>query len=269
MALDFKGDALRQKQQATWAAGDYQKIAALVTGEVEWLVERMDLDAGARVLDVAAGTGNAALAAARRNAKVTACDFVPALLDHAVKRAGAEGLEIVTEPADCEALPFGDGVFDAAVSSFGIMFAAGHEKAASEIARVVRRGGRIGLANWTPQGFIGQLLKTVGRHLPPPPAGMQPPVLWGDADHLRQLFPGATLDIVEREFVFRFASAEDWVAFFRAYYGPTNRAFAALDEAGAAALHEEIVALLGAHNRAERGLKVPSSYLDVIVTLDG
>lgn len=267
MALDFKGDALKAKQQATWAAGDYQRIASLVVGEAEALVERMDLFAGARVLDVAAGTGNAALAAARRGAVVTATDFVPALLDRAALRARTEELEIETVPADCEVLPFEDGAFDAAVSSFGVMFAPDHARAAREIARVVRKGGRIGMANWTPDGFIGQLLGTVGRHLPPPPAGMQPPVLWGDEDHLRVLFPGADIDIVTREFVFRFGSADDWVAHFRAYYGPTNRAFAALGAAEARGLHDDIVALLESANTATGTLRVPSRYLDVIVTL--
>jgi SAM-dependent methyltransferase len=268
MALSFKDDALKAKQQATWQAGDYHKIGSLVVGEAERLVERMDLAAGAKVLDVAAGTGNAALAAARRNAVVTATDFVPALLDHAYLRAKAEGLELSTVAADCESLPFEDGSFDAAVSSFGIMFAPNHEQAAREIARVVRKGGKVGLANWTPTGFIGQLLKTVGQFMPPPPPGMQSPVLWGAEDHLRKLFPGAELDIAERDFVFRFASTEDWIDHFRAYYGPTNRAFAIQSAAEAEALHGKIKALLDSANTAEKTLRVPSSYLEVVITVE-
>lgn len=267
MALDFKDDALKAKQQATWQAGDYRKIGALVVGEAERLVERMDLAAGATVLDVAAGTGNAALAAARRNAVVTATDFVPALLDQASARAKAEGVSLSTVTADCEALPFEDGSFDAAVSSFGIMFAPNHQRAAREIARVVRKGGKIGLANWTPTGFIGQLLKTVGQFMPPPPAGMQSPVLWGAEEHLRGLFPGARLEIVERDFVFRFLSAADWIDHFRSYYGPTNRAFAMLDAAEAEALRGKIEALLDSANTAETTLRVPSSYLEVVISV--
>lgn len=267
MPLDFKNDALKTKLQATWSAGEYHKMGSLAVGAAEMLVEKMDIAAGTRLLDVAAATGNAALAAARRNAVVTATDFVPDLLDLAEKRAGVEGVELATVAADCEALPFEDGSFDAAVSSFGIMFAPDHEKAASEIARVVRGGGKIGLANWTPDGFIGRLLKTVGKHMPPPPPGSQPPFLWGNEDHLRELFPNAAIKVQERDLVFRFPNSKAWVDHFRTYYGPTNRGFASLDKADAKVLEEEVLALLDEHNTDNQALRVPSSYLEVSVTV--
>ena len=265
MTLHFKDDALKAKQQSTWAAGDYRKIGSLVVAEAENLVERMDLPAGAHVLDVAAGTGNAALAAALRNAIATATDFVPQLLDHAKARAHAEGLELFTQAADCEALPFSDGAFDAAVSTFGVMFAPNHAQAAREMARVVRKGGKIGLASWTPTGFIGQLLKTVGKHMPPPPAGTLPPTLWGDEAHLKELFPGAVVEVKERAFVFRFTSASDWVDRFRTCYGPTNRAFASLDAFASEALEQEIIALLEDLNTVTNSLRVASTYVEAVI----
>lgn len=258
--------AIKQRQQATWAAGDYAVVGTTLQIVGELLCEAIDLRAGERVLDVAAGNGNASLAAARRFAQVTSTDYVPALLERGRERAAAERFDIAFQQADAEALPFADGAFDAVVSTFGVMFTPNQEQAAAEMLRVVRKGGRIGLANWTPEGFIGQLFKTIGKHMPPP-AGVKSPALWGTEARLAELFPGQQIKDSPQIFNFRYKSPAHWLEIFKTYYGPTNRAFAALDAEKGAALEADIVALL---NRMNRGgadtLIVPSEYLEVVVT---
>ena len=263
-APDFA--AIKQRQQATWAAGDYAVVGTTLQIVGERLCEAVDLRAGERVLDVAAGNGNATLAAARRFAQVTSTDYVGALLDRAKERAAAERLVVAFQEADAEALPFADGSFDAALSTFGVMFTPNQEKAAAELARVVRKGGRIGLANWTPDGFIGQLFKTIGKHVPPP-AGVKSPALWGTEARLAELFPGLEVKATKQVFNLRYRSPGHWLEVFKTYYGPTNRAFAALDAEKGAALEADIVELLGRMNRGGQDtLIVPSEYLEVVVT---
>ncbi len=258
--------AIKQRQQAVWASGDYAVIGTTLQIVGERLCEAIDLRAGERVLDVAAGNGNASLAAARHFAAVTSTDYVGALLERGRERAEAERLDITFREADAEALPFADASFDAALSSFGVMFAPHQEQAAFELARVVRRGGRIGLANWTPDGFIGQLFRTIGRHVPPP-AGVRSPALWGSAARLGELFPGQQVSAEKRIFHFRYESPAHWLSVFRRLYGPTHRAFAALDPAGQAALEADILDLLQRFNRGgAQTLIVPSEYLEVVVT---
>jgi ubiquinone/menaquinone biosynthesis C-methylase UbiE len=257
--------AIKQRQQATWATGDYSVIGTTLQIVGEQLCEAIDLRAGERVLDVAAGNGNATLAAARRFTQVTSTDYVGALLDRARERAAAERLSIDFREADAENLPFADESFDAVVSTFGVMFTPNQERAAAELARVVRPGGRIGLANWTPEGFIGQLFKTIGRHLPPP-ADVASPSLWGTERRLRELFPGCRLSWSKRIFNFRYKSAEHWLDIFKTYYGPTNRAFAALAEEKRAELDADIAALLHEFDRGdERGLVVASDYIEAVI----
>jgi ubiquinone/menaquinone biosynthesis C-methylase UbiE len=256
---------IKQRQQATWAAGDYAVIGTTLQIVGENLCEAIDLCAGETVLDVAAGNGNACLAAARRYAEVIATDYVPKLLEQAKNRAEAEGLSIIFETADAEDLPYENGSFDVALSTFGVMFTPNQAKAASEMARVVRKGGRIGMANWTPESYIGQLFKIIGSHVPPP-AGVQPPSLWGTEARLKELFAGHKVSMTKRMFNFRYKSPEHWLDVFRTYYGPTNRAFAALNEPGQKALRADIMALLERLNVAgKRALVVPSEYLEVVV----
>ena len=233
----------------------------------EELCEAVDLRSTDRVIDVAAGNGNASLAAARRFADVTSTDYVSALLEKGMRRAAADGLPMMTRVADAENLPFPDGEFDVALSTFGVMFAPNQPRAAAELLRVVRPGGRIGLANWTPEGFIGELFRVMARFVPPPP-GLAPPAAWGTEPRLVELFghQASGLRSRQREFVFRYRSAEHWVELFRDYYGPTHRAFAALDEAGKKALHEALLNLLAKYNRGGRDtLIVPSDYLEVVI----
>jgi SAM-dependent methyltransferase len=265
-APDFA--AIKQRQQATWASGDFAVIGTTLQIVGESLAEAVDVRAGERVLDVAAGNGNASLAAARRFAKVTSTDYVPALLEKGRARAGGEGLPVQFQEADAEDLPFDDGSFDVALSTFGAMFTPDHARAAREMLRVVRNGGRIGLANWTPQGFIGCLFKVIGAHLPPP-AGLKSPALWGNESHIVELFGAraAHIQCQRRIFNFRYRSAAHWVQVFRDYYGPTHKAFAALDEVARPALERDIVALLEQMNTAGSGsLVVPGEYLEVVIT---
>lgn len=260
--------ALKTRQQATWASGDFAVVGTTLQIVGEQLAESIDVKAGERVLDVAAGNGNATLAAARRFADVTSTDYVGSLLDKGAARAAAEGLSVQFQVADVENLPFADGQFDIVLSTYGVMFAPDHARSASEMLRVLRPGGRIGLANWTPTGFIGRLFKTLGRHLPPP-AGVQSPALWGTEAHLRTLFgaQAASIRCTPRLFAMRYRSAAHWVQIFRDYYGPTHKAFLALDEAGQKALERDIVALLEELNVAgPDSLVVPSEYLEVVIT---
>jgi ubiquinone/menaquinone biosynthesis C-methylase UbiE len=265
VAPDFA--AIKQRQQAAWAAGDFGHIGTRLQIVGESLCEAVDLRAGEKVLDVAAGNGNAALAAARRYAQVTASDYVPELLAHAARRAAADGLPLVTQVADAENLPFADGAFDVVLSTYGAMFAPNQERTAAELLRVTRPGGRIGLANWTPEGFIGELFRVVGR-LVPPPAGLQPASAWGTETRLVSLFgPQArSIGAERRMYNFRFESAEHWIDIFRTYYGPVLKAFVALDATGQQALHTALLELLARYNRGgDATLIVPGEYLEVVI----
>jgi len=265
-ASDFT--AIKQRQQATWASGDYAAIGTTLQIVGETLAEAADVRAGQAVLDVAAGNGNASLAAARRHAVVTSTDYVQSLLDKGRARAEAEHLPMQFQLADAEALPFGNESFDVVLSTFGVMFTPDHRRAASEMLRVLRHGGRIALANWTPGGFIGRLFKVIGAHVSPP-AGVQPPSLWGTEPHIVELFgaQAAQIRCERRLFNFRYRSAAHWVQVFRDLYGPTHKAFAALDAAGALSLEQAITALLDELNvAAPDSLVVPSEYLEVVIT---
>jgi ubiquinone/menaquinone biosynthesis C-methylase UbiE len=259
--------AVKARQQGAWASGNYAVVGTTLQIVGERLCESLDLRAGERVLDVAAGNGNATLAAARRWCEVTSTDYVPALLEQGRRRAEAEGLTVDFLPADAEALPFSDEHFDVVVSTFGVMFTPDQDKAAGEMLRVCKRGGRIGLANWTPDGFIGQLFKTIGRHVPPP-AGVQPPSLWGTAARLEELFgASAGLSIGTQAFVFRYRSPGHWIDVFRNWYGPVHKAFGALTPEKQADLEKDLLDLISRFNRAKDGtMVVPSDYLEVIAT---
>ncbi|MEX2632019.1 MAG: methyltransferase domain-containing protein [Tistlia sp.] len=259
--------AVKVRQQTAWSSGDYAVVGTTLQIVGEALCEALDLRPGQRVLDVAAGNGNATLAAARRWCEVTSTDYVPALLARGRERAAAERLEIEFRQADAEALPFPDASFDVAVSTFGVMFTPDQAQAAAELARVCRPGGKIGLANWTPEGFIGQLFKTIGKHLPPP-AGVKSPALWGTRAALEELFGPTAAEIrtEPRSFVFRYRSVEHWLEVFRTYYGPVHKAFGALDEEAQLALTADLTALLERFNRSgDQTLIVPSEYLEVVV----
>jgi ubiquinone/menaquinone biosynthesis C-methylase UbiE len=259
--------SIKTRQQATWASGDYAVIGTTLQIVGEQLCEAVDVCAGERVLDVAAGNGNATLAAARRFAQVTSTDYVPALLDVGRRRAEAEGLAVTFEVADAEALPYPDASFDVVLSTFGVMFTAAQEQAAGELRRVCRPGGRIGLACWTPTGFLGDLFKVVGKHVPPMP-GVRSPLLWGTEAHIRTLFEDATsIKPTLRQFVFRYRSAEHFVEVFRAFYGPVHKAFASLDAARQAGLDADLVSLLRHANRGGgSGLVVPAEYMETVIT---
>jgi ubiquinone/menaquinone biosynthesis C-methylase UbiE len=259
--------AIKTKQQTTWASGDYAAIGTTLQIVGETLAEAADVCAGERVIDIAAGNGNATLAAARRFAHVTSTDYVPALLDKGAARVRAEGLTVKFEVADAEALPFADDSFDVALSTFGIMFTADHERAAAEALRVVRSGGRIGMANWTPEGFIGRLFKLIGEHLPPP-AGLKSPALWGTEPYIVQLFGRQAMDIrcERRIFNFRYESPAHWVQIFRDLYGPTHKAFAALPAEGQVRLEAALIELLERLNvGGRRSLVVPGEYLETVI----
>jgi ubiquinone/menaquinone biosynthesis C-methylase UbiE len=261
-------NALKTRQQTAWASGDYAVIGTTLQIVGEQLAEACDLLCDERVLDVAAGNGNATLAAARRGCRVTSTDYVPALLDRGAERARAERLTVDFQVADAEALPFADASFDAVLSTFGVMFSPDQPKAAAELARMCRPGGRIGLANWTPEGFIGQVFKTLGRHLPPPP-GVQSPSLWGVQAHLQTLFGGAaaTIAVTPRLFNFRYRSAAHFIDVFRTWYGPIHKAFAALPAEAAAALEGDLTQLMNRMNHAgAASLVIPSEYLEVVIT---
>lgn len=259
---------LKNRQRTAWASGDYAVIGTTLQLVGERLAEACDLRWDERVLDVAAGNGNATLAAARRGCAVTSTDYVPGLLDLGADRARAEHLDVAFEVADAEALPYADASFDAVLSTFGVMFAPDHRKSASEMLRVCRPGGRIGLANWTPEGFIGQMFKVLGRHVPPPP-GMQPPPLWGVETHLHELFgeQAADIAVTRRTFNFRYRSAAHFIEIFRTWYGPVHKAFASLPTDLAVTLERDLAELLDGMNQAgSASLVVPSEYLEVVVT---
>jgi len=260
--------AIKTRQQLTWASGDFGRIGVLLQIVGETLCEAVDLRSSDKVLDVAAGNGNASLAAARRFADVTSTDYVPALLEQGRRRAETEGLPMTIRVADAEDLPFGEGEFDVALSTFGVMFAPNQARAAAELLRVVKPGGRIGLASWTPDGFIGQLFRLVGS-LVPPPAGVASPAAWGTETRIVELFGPNASDIrtQRKPYVFRFRSAEHWIEIFRRFYGPVHKAFAALGAPGQEALHDGLLELLEKFNRGGRAsLIVPADYLEAVVT---
>lgn len=258
--------AIKERMRKIWTSGDYAKIGnpLIIMGEL--LCEAVDLRAGDKVLDVATGSGNTALSATRRFCEVTGMDLAPESIEHARRRAEAEGMEITFEVGDAEDLPYPDASFDVVLSTLGVMFCPNQEKAAGELLRVCRSGGKIGLANWTPDGFIGNMFRTLGKHVPPPP-GMKPPPLWGTEERLRELFGEgvSSLKTTRLSYVFRFLSAEHFVEHFRAYYGPTLRAFEALDPAGQDALVRDLQELLKLWNTSGDGtLAVRSDYLEVV-----
>ena len=259
--------AIKTKQNAAWASGDYSRVGVTLQMVGESLAETLDLRPGASVLDVAAGNGNATLAFARRGCLVTSTDYVDTLLARGRARAEAEGLDVRYEIADAEALPYNDSTFDGVVSTFGVMFAPNQDKAAGELLRVCRPHGTIGLANWTPAGFIGQVFQTLGKHVAPP-AGVYSPARWGNESWITQTFgPHARSIAVElRTFVFRYASPEQFVDVFRTYYGPIHKAFLALDATGQAALGADLIEAVARFNTATDGsMRVPSEYAEVVI----
>ncbi len=263
--------AIKTRQQAAWSSGNYAVVGTTLQIVGEMLCDAAGVNADERVLDVAAGNGNATLAAARRFAKVTSTDYVPALLDSARLRSEAEGHAIDFRVADAESLPFDDGAFDVALSTFGVMFTPDQERAASELLRVVRPGGRIGLANWTPGGFIGQVFATLGRHVPPAP-GLKPPSRWGTRDWLEAVFGphAAEIHVTPRDFVFRYRSPGHWLDVFRTWYGPMHKAFRGLDAAGQQALAQDLTDLIRRFDRSGgAAMVVPSEYLEVVIERSG
>jgi SAM-dependent methyltransferase len=259
-------NTLKARQRGAWSSGDYAIVGTTLQIVGEELCEALDIRAGQSVLDVAAGNGNATLAAARRWCHVVSTDYVPSLLERGRTRAAADGLAVEFKEADAEALPFADGAFDAVVSTFGVMFTPNQDRAAKELLRVCRSGGKIGLANWTPEGFIGQLFKTLGRYLPPP-AGVKSPALWGTRARIDEMFAGSDIQTARRHFVFRYRSPEHFLEIFRTYYGPVLKAFAALDGASQDGLKRDILALIATMNRsADETMVLPGEYLEIIVT---
>jgi ubiquinone/menaquinone biosynthesis C-methylase UbiE len=259
---------IKARQQGAWAAGDYAVVGTTLQIVGEELCEALDLSSNHKVLDVAAGNGNVALAAARRWSTVVATDYVPALLERARERAAAERLSIEFREADAEALPFSEESFDIVVSAFGVMFTPDQDRAAAELFRVCKGGGKIGLANWTPDGFIGQMFKTIGQHVAPSPAARSP-ALWGTRARVEELFGhhAASIKCVRRDFVFRYRSAEHWLDVFRTWYGPVLRTFAALAPSAQSALERDLIELVDRFNRSRDGsMIVPSEYLEVVIT---
>ena len=259
--------AVKARQQVAWSTGDYAVVGTTLQIVGENLCEALDLRSGARVLDVAAGNGNATLAAARRWCDVTSTDYVASLLESGRARAQAEGHPIHFQEADAENLPFPDASFDVVLSTFGVMFTPNQDKAANELARVCKPGGRIGLANWTPESFIGQVFKTIGKYIPPAP-GVKSPALWGTKARLEGLFGQTAREIrtASREFTFRYRSPTHWLEVFRTYYGPMNKAFGALDAEKQAAFTLDLLSLMASHNRSgDRTLVLPSEYLEVVI----
>jgi ubiquinone/menaquinone biosynthesis C-methylase UbiE len=258
---------IKTRQQAAWSSGDYARIGQTLQIVGETLAEALDLRGGPTVLDVAAGNGNVTLAAARRWCKVTSTDYVPALLEAGRARAAADGLTVEFREADAEALPFDNNSFDAVVSTFGVMFTPNQDKAAAEMARVCRRGGKIGLANWTPEGFIGQVFKIIGKYLPPA-TGAKSPALWGTKARLTELFRDVTASVSAepRNFNFRYCSPEHFIDVFKAYYGPMLKAFGALDTVEQKNLRKDLLALIARLNKADDGsMVVPGEYLEVVI----
>jgi ubiquinone/menaquinone biosynthesis C-methylase UbiE len=259
--------ALKARQHGAWSSGDYAVVGTTLQIVGEELCEAIDIRAGQKVLDVAAGNGNATLAAARRWCDVVSTDYVPSLLERGQLRARADGLKVEFKEADAEALSLDDAAFDVVMSTFGVMFTPDQDRAAAELLRVCKHGGKIGLANWTPEGFIGQLFKTLGKHLPPP-AGARSPALWGTEARINEMFgpQAAAIKIERRHFNFRYRSPEHFLDVFKNFYGPMLKAFAALDTANQQRLRDDILALVATMNRASDGtMVVPSEYLEIVI----
>jgi SAM-dependent methyltransferase len=259
--------AIKGRQQKAWSAGDYGKVGVTLLMMAELVAEAADLHPGERVLDVACGNGNTVLAAARRFCEVVGIDYVPMLLDEGRQRARAEGLPVDFQEGDAEAVSFPDASFDVVLSTIGVIFAPDQEKAAGELMRVCKPGGRIAMANWVPDGYVGDLFRTMGKHVPPPP-GLKSPFRWGTQEGMRELFGGGigSLQTRRRSFVWRFPSARHHVEFMRGYYGPLNKAFGALNDEGQKALEEDLISLVEHYNRSENGTAVwPADYLEVVV----
>jgi len=264
--VDF--NAVKQRQRAAWSSGDYSIIGATLVIVAEQLCETVDLRSGQRVLDVATGSGVTAIAAARRFCEVTGLDYVPALLDRARERAAAEHLPVTFQEGDAENMPFPDASFDVVLSTFGVMFAPNQEQAAGELLRVCRPGGKIGLASWTPDSYIGEMFRTIGRYIPPP-AGVKPPSLWGTEERLRELFGDqvTTMTATRRTYSFRYQSAQHWLDVFRTYYGPVEKAFGALDAERQEGLANDLTELLHRFDAGGGdGLVAQSDYLEVVAT---
>jgi ubiquinone/menaquinone biosynthesis C-methylase UbiE len=260
-------NAMKTRQHGAWSSGDYAVVGTTLQIVGEELCEALDIRSGQKVLDVAAGNGNVTLAAARRWCEVVSTDYVPSLIERGRLRAAADGLTVAFKEEDAESLSFADTTFDVVVSTFGVMFTPNQDKAAAELLRVCKSGGKIGLANWTPEGFIGQVFKTLGKYLPPP-AGAKSPALWGTQERITEMFgaAAASIRVEKRHFAFRYRSPEHFLDIFKSYYGPMLKAFAALDEAGQRGLRDDLLALIGSRNRAEDGtMVVPSEYLEVVV----
>ena len=263
--------AIKSKQNAAWSSGDYARIGTTLQIVGESLAEAMELRPGSTVLDVAAGNGNATLAFARRWCRVTSTDYVDALLARGRARAEAEGHEVEFRIADAEQLPFADGQFDAVVSTFGVMFTPNQAKAAAELMRTCKAGGKIGLANWTADGFIGQVFKTLGRHIAPPP-GVASPALWGSKSWIEERFAAGAqhIAIESKAFVFRYRSPEHFMDIFRTYYGPVHKAFLALEADAQKRLHDDLMATIKSFDTATDGsMRVPSDYAEIVVTKRG
>ena len=261
--------AIKQRQQATWASGDYHMIGTQILLAAEQLIESLDVHSTDRVLDVATGSGNAALAAARRSCEVVGIDYVPSLLERARQRAIAEGVQAQFEDGDAEAIPFENDSFEVVTSVFGSMFAPNQEAAASELARVARPGGKIGLVTHTPEGYIGNVFRVIGKHVPPP-AGLRSPIQWGTEERLRELFGDAIAELrpEKRHMTFRYRSPQTWVDYWRRYYGPTLKAFEAVGEEGRAALEADLLENIARFNRADDGtMVVPSEYLETVIVV--
>ena len=260
---------IKARQQKTWASGDYAVVASRIVLASELLADAADLQAGWEVLDVACGTGNATLAAARSGTHSLGIDYVPGLLEDGRARAVAEGLDVEFRLGDTEDLPVPDGYFDAVLSVFGAMFAPDHQLAADEIIRATRPGGTVGLASWTPDGFIGQMFGVITGHVPGPP-GVASPLLWGTEEHLSGLFGAVVADArsVQRTCTWRFTSPEEFVGFFRRWYGPALKAFEVLDDKGRAALAHDLAQLARRWDRNQGGsIAIPATYLETILTL--
>jgi ubiquinone/menaquinone biosynthesis C-methylase UbiE len=258
--------AIKDRQQKTWTSGDYARIGNTLVIMGELLCEAVDVHAGDKVLDVATGSGNTAISAARRFCDVTGIDYVPELIEQARKRAEVEGMSIAFDVGDAEDLPYPDASFDVVLSTLGVMFAPNQEKVAEELLRICRSGGKIALANWTPDGFIGNMFRTLGKHVPPPP-GIKPPPLWGTEERLRELLGEdiASLEVTRRSYMFRYPSAGHFVEYFRSYYGPTLKAFESLEPEGQRSLAEDLEELLTQWNTSgDATVVVPSDYLEVV-----
>lgn len=254
ITMDTADQQLKERHRAMWALGDYPAVAReIIPALGPVLVRAAGVGPGQRVLDVAAGSGNAALPAARAGAEVVATDLTPDLLAHGQRAAEVEGLDIAWREADAEALPCEDGEYDAVLSCVGVMFAPHHQASADELVRVCRPGGTIGLVSWTPQGFIGQLFATMRPYVPAPPAGVQPPPLWGDPDHVRVLLGDRVSSVTARRqrlLVDRFADGAEFRDYFKSHYGPTVAAYRAIadDPERTAALDRDLAALGDAHD---------------------